>query len=115
MFTHIETLIALATTGSMTRTATHLRVTQSTVSSLKPLLLTPVRPYRYSPSSPDWQLAAYCSDAGADRVSDGALLSKSAVPVNSCIFPNPSSHAPSASLAAPPTDLYRWSNNSTRS
>ena len=32
MFTHIETLIALATTGSMTRAATHLRVTQSTVS-----------------------------------------------------------------------------------
>ena len=32
MFTHIETLIALATTGTMTRAATHLRVTQSTVS-----------------------------------------------------------------------------------
>ena len=32
MFTHIETLIAHAPTGSMTRAATHLRVTQSTVS-----------------------------------------------------------------------------------
>ena len=32
MFTHIETLIALSAAGSMTRAATHLRVTQSTVS-----------------------------------------------------------------------------------
>ena len=32
MFTHIETLTALANTGTMTRAAVHLRITQSTVS-----------------------------------------------------------------------------------
>lgn len=107
MFTHIETLIALATTGSMTRAATHLRVTQSTVSSLKPLPLTPpVRPYRYSPSSPDRQLGAYCSDACADRASDGALLSKSAAPCNpspaSCKWP-----ATASATAWYPRDVAR--------
>ena len=198
MFTHIETLIALATTGSMTRAATHLRVTQSTVSKRlaalecevgRPLTEAHGRGVRLTPAghrlltrdeplvaslrqalqeeelqtggrleigvsesilaswgprvlagvhralpelelivnahrSPDRRLGASCSDACADRVSNGALLSKSAAPcnpstpsckwpatawyprvsptrsasapTNSCIFPNLPSPAPSA-------------------
>ncbi len=66
MFTHIETLIARATTGSMTRgVRLEIGVSESILAS--------------------------CSDACADRASNGALLSKSAAPCNpspaSCKWP----------------------------
>ena len=86
MFTHIETLIARATTGSMTRgVRLEIGVSESILASLGPRVLAGVHRAQIG------DLGASCSDPCADRASNGALLSKSASPCNpspaSCKWP----------------------------